>query len=123
MTTAKITGVMNKPETNGDYLVEISLPDRTIMTASISMDIARAMVTILQTAIVEEAAGRAQSMSFAGIQVRGASMVHHGPTAELMVGTNEMGQLVLEMSDEWLLEVRQVIDRVLTSRQSSKTIQ
>jgi hypothetical protein len=40
-----------------------------------------------------------------------------------MVGTNEMGQLVLEMSDEWLLEVRRTIDLVLASRESSKTIQ
>jgi hypothetical protein len=99
------------------------MPDGTITTASISLDIARVMVAILQPAIVEEAVDRAQSMSFAGTRVKSASVVHHGPIAELMVGTDEMGQLVLEMSDEWLLEIRRMIDLVLASRKSSKTVQ
>src|SRR5258706_15687852 len=119
--TAKINGVKNKPEANGDYLVELSMPDGTVATASVSLDIARVIVAVLQPAIVEEAVGRAQNMDFAGIRVKGASVVHNGPIAELMVGTNEMGQLVLEMSDAWLFEVGRLLEVVLKSRQSSKT--
>jgi hypothetical protein len=51
--TARITGVKIEPEASGDYLVELSMPDGTITTASISLDTARAMVAILQPAIVE----------------------------------------------------------------------
>ena len=122
MAMARITGVMNKPEANGDYLVEISMPDGTIRMASVSLEVARAMVVILQQAIAEEAVGRARG-TFLGARVGSASIVHKGPTAELMVGTNELGQIVLETSDEWLLELRRVIDLVLASRQSSKTVQ
>jgi hypothetical protein len=120
--TARITGVMNRPEANGDYLIEVSMPDGTIATALISLDVARAMVVILQQAIAEEAVGRARG-TFLAVRVGSASIVHKGPTAELMVGSNELGQTVLETSDECLVELRRVIDLVLASRQSSKTVQ
>jgi len=56
----------SKPEANGDYLVELSMPDGTVTTASVSLDIARVIVAVLQPAIVEEAVGRAQNMILLG---------------------------------------------------------
>jgi hypothetical protein len=120
---AKITGVKNKPEDNGDYLVELQMPGGEVTTASISLNVAQALVNVLQPAIVEEVRGHAESMSFPELRVKGASMVQGDAKAELMVDTNRMGHVVLLMSDEWLIEVRQTIDQVLASRASSPTVQ
>jgi hypothetical protein len=120
--TAKITGLMNEPEANGDYLAELLMPDGSSATASISLDVARSFVSILQQAIVEAPAGRARG-TFVAVRVKSVSVVHNGPTAELLVGSDELGQVVWEMTDEWLAEVRECLDMVSASRQSSKTVQ
>ena len=39
--TAKITALMNEPEANGDYVAELTMPDGTTSTATISLDVAR----------------------------------------------------------------------------------
>ena len=121
--TAKITGVWNKPEATGDYLAELLMPDGTITTASISPEVAQAAVSVLQPAVLERAIKLAQNMKLPSVEVNGLSVVHQGPRAELGVATDQTGQLVFQMSDEWLNEARRIIDLVLASRQSSKIIQ
>ena len=65
----------------------------------------------------------AQNMSLPSVEVTDLSIAHQGPRAELVVGTDQTGQLVFRMSDVWLREARRMIDLVLASRESSKTIQ
>jgi hypothetical protein len=120
---AIITGVANKPATNGDFVVELSMPDGSTDTATISPDIAQVLVAILQPMVLERAIETGRTLSFPSVEVNGLSVAHQGVHAELVVATNQTGQLVFRMSDEWLHEARQVIDRILASRQSSKTIQ
>jgi hypothetical protein len=120
--TAKITALMNEPEANGDYVAELTMPDGTTSTATISLDVARVITVTLQQAIAEQWAKTSRG-TFLVFRVNSASVVHNGPTAELMVGSNELGQTVMQMSDEWFVEVQRYIDRVQTSRQTSRTIQ
>jgi phosphoglycerate dehydrogenase-like enzyme len=109
--TAKITALMNEPEANGDYVAELTMPDGTTSTATISLDVARVITVTLQQAIAEQWAKTS----------RGTFLVFRVNSA--MVGSNELGQTVMQMSDEWLVEVQRYIDRVQTSRQTSRTIQ
>jgi hypothetical protein len=116
---AKITGIMNKPEADGSYIAELSMPDGSVTTASIPLGVAQALVSVLQPAILEDMKARAQTMKLPSVQVKGASIVRGKTTNELVVATDQTGNLVLQMSDEWLREVRRVIDLVLASRQIS----
>jgi hypothetical protein len=118
-----VTGISNKADVSGDYVIEIAMPDGSITFAKVSLGAARALVSVLQPAILEEAEEIAKTMEFPALDVRGVSIVHHGVTAEVLVDILPIGHAVLVMSDEWLQEVQQVLDRVQTSRKNSKTMQ
>ena len=99
------------------------MPDGTITSGSISLDVAQVAVAFLQPAVLGRALALAQNMSLPSVEVSDLSIAHQGPRAELVVGTDQTGQLVFRMSDEWLREARRMIDLVVASRESSKTIQ
>ncbi len=109
----KITGIWNKPGDDGGFTVEVTMPDGSTTTASMEAGVGRALVAIIQPTMVEEAVDRAQSMAMAGVQVNGLSIVQKGQIPELMVVTAELGQLVLEMVDEWILEMRRMIGLIV----------
>jgi hypothetical protein len=122
--TAKITGVSNKPNASGDHVIELSLPDGSTTTALISPDMARVMMDALQPYILERAAHAAQSMLFASAQVTNLSTVRSADnTLELMASTDAIGNLVLVMADEWMLEAQRLIDVVRSSRANLRNMQ
>jgi len=50
--------------------------------------------------------------------VNGLSLVHQGPRAQLLVSTDEIGSLVLTMSDHWAMEAQRMVDHVILSRKN-----
>jgi hypothetical protein len=85
-------------------------------------EMARVFMSALQPYILEAAANFSQSVPIAVARVQSLSTVQ-GDTAEkeLMVSTNELGNLVLEMSDEWVLEAQRILRLVASSRKALKT--
>jgi hypothetical protein len=118
-----VTGIHNKPNADGNHFVELTMPDGSVTSAIFSLEIARALVAVLNPIVHEDAVQTAQRMSLPTAEVSGVSIVHSGPTAELLIDTIGIGRLVLLMSDEWLQEVRTFLDRVQASRKASKTVQ
>jgi hypothetical protein len=83
----------------------------------------RAVVAILQPAIVEDAAQRAKNVKLPYVEVNDVGSVQGAQQSELMLGTNQMGRLVLHMSDELLARCRHVLDRLIASRAKPKNLQ
>jgi hypothetical protein len=123
MPAAKVSGVSNKLNEDGDHVIELSMPDGSTTTALISPDMARVVMDALQPYILERAARASQSMAFASVQVKNLSTVRAEGDLELMVSTDAIGNLVLMMADEWVLEARRLIDLVRSSRPNLRNLQ
>ena len=118
----KVIGIYNRPETDGSHLVELELPDGSVVHGIIPLKAAHAIVSVLTPEIHVDAGRNAQTMDLPAAEICRLSVVHARPTAELLIGTKEIPAFVLQMSDEWLAELQKSLEKVRSSRQSSKTV-
>jgi hypothetical protein len=118
-----VTGIFNKATATGDHVIELRMPDGSVKTGLVPLEAARALLSVLSPAVLADAAQTAQRMTLPTADLCGLSIVHHGPTAELLIDTKEIGRLVLLMSDEWLAEALEFLRRIQSSRRDSKKIQ
>jgi hypothetical protein len=116
---AKVVGVSIEPDGNGDHWIELSMPDGSSATASISPSMAATVVAALQPHVVEQARRFESTVSFPSAEVYSLGIVRAGTGAQLLVSTLEIGHWILRMSDEWIEGARQVIDRIRAVRQNS----
>jgi len=115
---ANVTGVSTKPNEDGYHLLELRMPDGSTNTASISPDMARTIVVMLQPYVLEDALRVARTLTLPQVHVNGLSLVHQGPQAQLLVSTDEIGSLVLTMSNHWAMEAQRMVDHVILSRKN-----
>jgi hypothetical protein len=121
MTTAnRVTGIDYKPNANGDQIIEITCADGHILDAAIDLAAAQTLVEILQRRLVHWAHENAKNLSLPQVDVSHVDLAHKGPASQLMVTTERMGILVLQMQDDLLRKARSEIDRALTLRSPSQ---
>jgi hypothetical protein len=115
---ARVTGVADRPEPNGEHVIQIDT-STGLIEAAISPDIAVALVRLLQPAIVQRASALAQNVALPRLDVARFDIAHQGPQAQLMACTDQMGYVVLEASTDTLLKLKDEIDRTLRMRSPS----
>jgi hypothetical protein len=118
---ARVTGIADRSEPNGDHMIEVQLADGAVIEAAIAPEQAVALVRLLQPRIVQSAVSTARNVSLPRLDVARFDIAHQGPQAQLMACTDQMGFLVLEASDEALLKLKVEIDRVLRYRSGAGT--
>ncbi len=119
----KVIGIHNRADPDGSHAVELEMPDGSIVHGTISLEAARTFVSILTPEIHADAVQSAQNLKLPAVELSGLNVVHSGPTAELLLETKGFPTFVLQMSDEWLAELQRFLEKVRSSRQSSKTVQ
>jgi hypothetical protein len=112
----RVTAVIDKPNKDGDNVIEITLGDGSTFSASIDLGMAQFLVGILQQRLVCWARESAKNLQFPEYEVIGANILHKGPATQLTVTTSQIGAVALLMSDDVLRKVQQEIGRVVTHR-------
>jgi hypothetical protein len=119
----RVTAVIDKPNKDGDNVIEITLGDGSTFAATKDLGAAQILVEILQHRLVRWAHESAKNLRFPEYVVTDVAVAHKGPGAQLMVTTSQIGSVVLRMPDDVLRKTRQEIDRVLTYRSGSQKMQ
>jgi hypothetical protein len=117
----KVSGIDTKPNADGDNVIEVTCADGTKIDVTIDPAAAQLLVKTLQTRLVMLAHESAKNLSFPQLQVDRVDLAHSGPTAQLMASIDQMGTVILLMSNDTLRQARSEIDRVLSYRSPSKS--
>jgi len=112
----RVTGIDNRFDSDGDNIIEITCTDATKIDVAIDLAAAQVLVEILQKRLVLWAHQYVKNLALPQIDVVQVDLAHQGRDAQLMVTTDQIGTLVLRMSDDNLRKARREIDRALSYR-------
>src|SRR5262249_23219155 len=119
----RVTAIIDKPNQDGDNVIEITLGDGSTFPAVIDLGAAQVLVEILQQRLVLWAHESAKNLAFPQLDVIDVDIAHEGPGAQLMVSSAQTGRWVLVMTDEVLRKAQHELGRVSTWRFGPQTKQ
>jgi hypothetical protein len=119
----RVTAIIDKPNQDGDNVIEITLGDGSTFSAVIDLAAAQVLVEILQQRLVRWGHESARNLRFPEYEIIDANVLHQGPAAQLTLTTTQIGAVALLMSDDVLRKTRHELDRVLTYRSGPQKMQ
>jgi hypothetical protein len=115
----RVTGIAAAGEPDGSYVIEITEPNGAKRRAMVPTEVTAPLARLLQIGILERASRSAQNMQLPMIVVGRVDVVHRGRESDLVFSTEQMGSVILQMSDAVLRQLQCEIQQVQTYRSTS----
>jgi hypothetical protein len=118
---AIVSGVANKPEPDGSFVMEITSP-KGVSEAVLPAENVALFLRAMQESLIQRYASGEGNISLPEMEVTNINLAHREQTTALMVSTAEIATFVLILSDILLLTLRDKAAGALLHRSGTKTI-
>ena len=115
----RVTGIVAAGEPDGSHVIEITEPNGAKRRVKVPREVAAPLACLLQIDILERASRLAHGMELPMMVVRRVDVVHWGIESDLVFSTEQMGSVILQMSDAILRQLQYEIQQVQTYRSTS----
>ena len=115
----RVTGIAAAGEPDGSYVIEITEPNGTKRRVKVPSEVAAPLARLLQIDIFERASRLAQNMELPMMVVHRVDVVHRRRQSDLVFSIEQMGSVILQMSDAVLRQLQYEIQQVETYRSIS----
>jgi hypothetical protein len=115
----RVTGIAAAGEPDGSHVIEITEPNGTKRRVMVPTEVVAPLARLLQIDILERASRSAQKMELPMMVVRSVNVAHRGRESDLVFSTEQVGSVILQMSDTVLRQLQYEIQRVQTYRSTS----
>lgn len=115
----RVTGIAAAGEPDGSCVIEITEPNGTKRRVIVPTEVAAPLARLLQIDIFERASRLAQNMELPMMVVHRVDVVHRRRQSDLVFSIEQMGSVILQMSDAVLRQLQYEIQQVETYRSIS----